>query len=131
MYTIAVSVRIRYDAEAPSAAIELQIRRPLPDYDLEEIEAEIPRDVDPMLASQGFHDLLDEARAILARVLDGSGIEVTQLTGAICSDNHVHRPGLWLVLHEAGSAVGHPMSATAETRVALAADELRSQLQLS
>lgn len=131
MYTIAVSVRIQFDAKAPNAAIELQVRRPLPDYDLEEIEAEVPRDVDPMLASQGFHDLLDEARGILARVLDGSGIEVTQLTGAICSDNHVHRPGLWLVLREPGTAAGHPMSAAAETRVALAADELRTQLQLS
>ena len=78
-----VSVRIQYDAKAPNAAIELQIRRPLPDYDLEEIEAQVPRDVDPMLASQGFHDLLDEARNILARVLDGSGLEVAQLTGAI------------------------------------------------
>jgi hypothetical protein len=131
VYTIRVSVRIRYDAKAPSAAVELQIRRPLPDYDLNEIEAEVPRDVDPMLASQGFHDLLDEAREILARGLTGSGIEVTQLTGAICSDNHVHRPGLWLVLHEAGSAADRPMSAAGETRVALVADELRSRLQLS
>jgi hypothetical protein len=131
VYTIAVSVRIQFDGKAPNAAIELQVRRPLPDYDLEEIEAEIPRDVDPMLASQGFHDLLDEARGILARVLAGSGIEVTQLTGAICSDNHVHRPGLWLVLREPGTSAGHPMSAAAEARVALAADELRTQLQLS
>jgi len=131
VYTIAVSVRIRYDAKAPSAAIELQIRHPLPDYDLDEIEATVPRDVDPMLASQGFHDLLDEARGILARVLDGSGIEVAQLTGAICSENHVHRPGLWLVLREPGTSAGHPMSPAAETRVALVADELRTQLQLS
>lgn len=131
MYTIPVSVRIQYDAKAPNAAIELQIRHPLPDYDLEEVEAAIPRDVDPMLASQGFHDLLDEARGILARVLDGSGVEVTQLTGAICTDNHVHRPGLWLVLREPGASPGHPMSPAAETHVALVADELRTQLQLS
>jgi len=44
-------VRIQFDAKAPNAAIELQVRRPLPDYDLEEIEAEVPRDVDPMLAT--------------------------------------------------------------------------------
>ena len=131
MYTIPVSVRIQYDAKAPNAAIELQIRHPLPDYDLEEIEAQVPRDVDPMLASQGFHDLLDEARGILSRALDGSGLEVTQLTGAICTDHHVHRPGLWLVLREPTTAVGHPMSPAAETRVAQVADELRLRLQLS
>ena len=45
------------------------ITNQLPDYDLEDIEAPIPRDVDPMLASQGFKDLLDEARAILDRKL--------------------------------------------------------------
>jgi hypothetical protein len=131
VYTIPVFIRIQYDAKAPSAAIELQIRRPLPDYDLEEIEAVIPRDVDPMLASQGFHDLLDEARTILTRLLDGSGLEVAQLTGAICSDNRVHRPGLWLVLRESASVAGHPMSGAAETRVAQVVDELRSQLHLS
>jgi hypothetical protein len=76
-----------------NAAIELTIRRPLPDYDLDEIEHSIPRDVDPMLASQGFHDLLDEARGILAKALQGNRLEVVQLTGAICSEGRVHRPG--------------------------------------
>lgn len=131
MYTIPVSVRIQYDAKAPNAAIELQIRRPLPDYDLEQVEAEVPRDVDPMLASQGFHDLPDEARGILARALDGSGLEVAQLTGAICSDNHVHRPGLWLVLRDARTPAGQAMSPAAENRVASVADELRTRLHLS
>jgi len=128
---MSVPVRIEHDAKAPNAAVELPIHHPLPDYDLEEVEAGVPRDVDPMLASQGFHDLLDEARSVLAQVLPGAGLEVVQLTGAICNDSHVHRPGLWLVLRETGVAPGQPMSPTAKTRVASLADELRSRLHIS
>ncbi len=126
-----MSIRIEHDSSAPNAAIELTIRHPLPDYDLEDIEASIPRDVDPMLASQGFHDLLDEARTFLSATLPGSNLEVVQLTGAICSQDRVHRPGLWLVLHEAGAAKGAQMSAPAKARVAELAEELRARLQLS
>ena len=57
-----MAIKITHDAGAPTASIEFMITRPLPDYDLEEVEAPIPRDVDPMLASQGFKDLLDETR---------------------------------------------------------------------
>jgi hypothetical protein len=123
-------MRIEPDANAPSAAVELPILRPLPDYDLEEIEAPIPRDVDPMLASQGFLDLLDEARGILKATLGESGLELIQLTGAICGHGGVHRPGLWLVLRETGATPGRPMSAAAQQRVAAVAGQLRSRLQL-
>jgi hypothetical protein len=111
------------------ASIEMMITHPLPDYDLEEVEAAIPRDVDPMLASQGFKDLLDETRAILSRELAGSSLEVAQLTGAICRDGVVHRPGIWLVLREHGASSA--MSAAACERVAAIAESLRTALQLS
>ena len=88
-----MSIRIEHDAAAPSAAIELTIRHPLPDYDIEEVAHPIPRDVDVVLASQGFHDLLDEARGILGTALHEKGLEVVQLTGAICSEGSIHRPG--------------------------------------
>src|SRR5271169_1627318 len=126
-----MSIRIEHDAKAPSAAIELTIRRPLPDYDLEEIEHPIPRDVDVVLASQGFHDLLDEARGILGTALRGNHLEVVQLTGAICSENRVHRAGLWLVLREEGAPAGAPMSNEAKVQVTAVADELSRRLQLS
>ena len=58
-----MTIRIAHDKAAPTTSIELMITKPLPDYDLEDVEAPIPRDVDPMLASQGFLDLLDETRA--------------------------------------------------------------------
>jgi hypothetical protein len=126
-----MSIRIKHDSNAPNAAIELTIRRPLPDYDLEEVEAPIPRDVDPMLASQGFHDLLDEARGILASALPGTDLEVTQLTGAICSQDGVHRPGLWLVLRETGVPPNAQMSGAAKVKTAELAEVLRARLQLA
>jgi hypothetical protein len=126
-----MSIRIEHDAKAPNASIELTIRRPLPDYDIAEIEHPIPRDVDVVLASQGFHDLLDEARGILGTALHKNGLQVVQLTGAICSEGRVHRAGLWLVLREEGAPAGAPMSGEAKTRVTAVADELRRRLQLS
>jgi hypothetical protein len=123
-------MRIEPDANAPSTAVEIPIHQPLPDYDLEEIEAPIPRDVDPMLASQGFLDLLDEVRGILKSALAPTGLELVQLTGAICSKAGIHRPGLWLVFRESGAAPGKPMSDAAQQRVAAVAEQLRTQLQL-
>jgi len=105
------------------------ITRPLPDYDLEEVEAPIPRDVDPMLASQGFKDLLDEVRAILHSELTGSGLEIAQLTGAISRDNDLYRPGIWLVLREAGGA--SQMSPGARKRVSEISEKLQRALGLA
>lgn len=124
-----MTMKIIHDSGAPTASIELMITHPLPDYDLEEVEAAIPRDVDPMLASQGFKDLLDEARALLDRELAGSSLEIAQLTGAICHDKTIHRPGIWLVLRERGAA--KEMSQAARERMAAIAESIRTNLQLS
>ena len=124
-----MAIRISHDAGAPTASVELMITQPLPDYDLDELEAPVPREVDPMLASQGFKDLLDEVRSILDRELAGSGLEIAQLTGAICHDKNVHRPGIWLVLRERNAA--KEMSAAARERVAAVAETIRRSLQLS
>jgi hypothetical protein len=124
-----MNTKISHDAGAPTASVELMITRPLPDYDLEEVEAPIPRDVDPLLASQGFKDLLDEARGILEKEMAGSSLEIAQLTGAICHDHGVHRPGIWLVLRERGGR--GEMSAPARQRVASLAEKLRVSLGLS
>jgi hypothetical protein len=123
--------RIQYDSSAPTASIELMIAHALPDYDLIEVEAAVPRDVDPMLASQGFGDLLDEARGILEGSLSGGGLEVAQLTGAICRDGQIHRPGIWLVLQDSGGAKGEALSPEARDNVAAIAETLRTRLHLS
>jgi hypothetical protein len=126
-----MSFKITHDANSPTTSIELMINRPLPDYDLEEVEAAVPREIDPILASQGFKDLLDETRSVLEHELAGGGLEIAQLTGAICRDHSVYRPGIWLVLRETGVAPGEAMSSGARARIAAHADRLRVNLQLS
>jgi hypothetical protein len=120
--------KITYDTHVPTASAELMITQPLPDYDLEEVEAPIPRDVDPMLASQGFLDLLDEVRAQLKTELADGQLEVIQLTGAICHDKSIHRPGIWLVLKEKSAST--EMSPTARTRVQSIANLILTTYQL-
>jgi hypothetical protein len=126
-----MSAKITHDSTAPTASLELMISKPLPDYDLNEVEASIPRAVDPILASQGFKDLLDEVRSILDRELAASGLEIAQLTGAICHDHNVHRPGIWVVLREGRVSTGQAMSAAARARVAAIAETLRTNLGMS
>ena len=119
-----MAIKITHDAGAPTASIEFMITQPLPDYDLEEVEAPIPRDVDPMLASQGFLDLLDETRTLLDRELPAANLEI-----AICHDKSVHRPGIWLVLRERGAS--KEMSAAAMQQVARVAETIRATFSLS
>ncbi len=123
-------MKITQDERAPTATVELMIERPLEEYDLVEIEAAVPRDVDPMLASQGFKDLLDEARAILGAELEGRGLEVVQLTGAICRSGDAYRPGIWLVVKEAGAQGNAAMTAGAAGGVKQAAGALEKKLGL-
>jgi hypothetical protein len=124
-----MGIKITHDAGTPTASVEFMITQPLPDFDLDEVAAPIPRDVDPILASQGFLDLLDETRTILDRELAGSNLEITQLTGAICHDKSVHRPGIWLVLRERNNA--NELSAPARQKIAAAAETIRSTFNLS
>src|ERR1700751_5686821 len=107
-----MSIRLIPDDDKPYTAIEIGLDTPLPDYDIRDIEQPTPRDVDAILVSQGFRDLIDDARGVLTELLArppahlSSGIELTdsshhplelaQLTGAICpDDDDIYRPGLW------------------------------------
>lgn len=114
-----MAIRITPDHDQPSVAVEIPIKKSLPDYDLVQVEQPTPRDIDMLLVSQGFRDLVDDARGVLTELtanppalpndsnlvdLDLSvvpDLEITQLTGAICpADDGVYRPGLWLVLKD-------------------------------
>jgi len=115
------------DKNAPSVAIEIPLETPLPDYDLEELEQPTPRDVDAILVSQGFRDLVDDGRGILTDLLEHPPLvpgglnglsldltgnphfEIAQFTGAICPGDQVYRPGLWIVLKDPKSPPKQPL----------------------
>jgi hypothetical protein len=146
-------MRIIPDENQPSAAIEIPLEKPLPEYDLEELEKPTPRDVDGILVTQGFRDLVDDARGILTELIAASPaqhhnsgevldihlttakphpLEITQLTGAICpTEDEVYRPGLWIVLFD---PVARPRLSLPEPtlrRISTIATELVKRLQLA
>ncbi len=126
-----MTIRIVPDKNQPSAAIEIPLEKPLPDYDLDQLEQPTPRDVDVILVSQGFRDLVDDARGVLTDLLSGTGIEIAQFTGAICpGDDETYRPGLWIVLRDANTAHGSELSPDSRIRIAAIADEFMKRLQL-
>lgn len=126
-----MSLRIVPDQNQPSATVEIPLEKPLPDYDLHQLEQPTPRDVDAILVSQGFRDLVDDARGVLTELLSGTGLEIAQLTGAICPDDEeTYRPGLWIVLSDPQAKPKASLPAAAQNRIAAAATELIKRLQL-
>jgi hypothetical protein len=143
-------IRVVPDQDQPSAAIEIPIEKPLLDYDLEQVEQPTPRDIDGILVSQGFRDLVDDARGVLMEILSHPPaplseaitdlnlpatpthpLEIAQLTGAICpGEEEIYRPGLWIVLRDPHSAAKHPLPPTVLDRVRSAAHQLVDRLQL-
>jgi hypothetical protein len=127
-----MSIRISPDQNQPSAAIEISLERPLPDYDLDQIEQPTPRDIDVILVSQGFRDLVDDARGVLTDMLSDTGLEIAQLTGAICpSNDEVYRPGLWIVLRDPHARPKTTLPAATQDRISSIAAELVHRLQLA
>lgn len=146
-----MSIRISADEKQPWASIEIPLSKPLPDYDLEQLEQPTPRDVDAVLVSQGFRDLVDDARGVLLDLLahpprtehapenasldfthqSPAHLELTQLTGAICpGDDSVYRPGLWIVLRDPHAAAHCALPHLTQERVASIAKEFVKRLQL-
>jgi len=145
-------MRIIPDENQPSVAIEIPLEKPLPDYDLEQLEQPTPRDVDGILVAQGFRDLVDDARGILTeliaappyehhkdeRVLEidlearPHPLEITQLTGAICpTEDEIYRPGLWIVLFDPAARPRVSLPEATLRRISAIAAELVKRLQLA
>ncbi|HUJ40920.1 MAG TPA: hypothetical protein VLW54_10260 [Candidatus Acidoferrales bacterium] len=126
-----MSMRITPDTNTPTASVELAITLPLPDYDLDEVEKSTPRQIDEILVSQGFRDLVDDARSALVSAAAESGLGIIQFTGAICPAEGIFRPGLWVVFQELRAEAGSAMSLAAQERVAQLANLLRARFGLS
>jgi hypothetical protein len=121
----------------------------MPDYDLDQTDQPTPRDVDGVLVSQGFRDLIDDARGILTELLahephatsrgykldlshsNEHALQLEQLTGAICpGDDEVYRPGLWIVLRDTQANQKASLPQAAKERIDCIARELMKRLQL-
>src|ERR1700690_2918209 len=147
-----MSIRVIPDQGQPSAAIEISLEKPLPDYDLLQLDQPTPRDVDAVLVSQGFRDLVDDARGVLMDLLAHPPfqanspehanldfthstplpLELAQLTGAICpGGDESYRPGLWIVLTDPHAKHGTALPSATQERVASIAAELVKRLQLA
>ena len=141
---IPMAARIIPDNDKPSVAIEIPLRKPLPDYDLEQVEQPTPREVDGVLVSQGFRDLVDDARGVLLEILcrhphdpaaelsnPSHPLEIAQLTGAICpGDDEIYRPGLWIILRDTQAPAGQGLAPNLLDRVRLYVNELVKRLDL-
>jgi hypothetical protein len=144
-----MAMRLAPDKNQPSVVMEMPLTKPLPDYDLEQVEQPTPRDIDAILVSQGFRDLVDDARGILTDLLahpppladgmhlvdlDLTGVphlEIAQLTGAICpGDEEVYRPGLWIVLKDTKAPPNQPLGEVALEHVRVMADAFVKRLGL-
>jgi hypothetical protein len=126
-----MSIRVIADEHQPSAAIEIPLSAPLPDYDLEQMEQPTPRDVDSVLVSQGFRDLVDDARGVLTNLLRVPPLELVQLTGAICpGEDEVYRPGLWIVLSDPKAQPKTALPAVTKERIREIGEELVKSLRL-
>ena len=145
-------IRIIPDQDQPSAAIEISLSSPLPDYDLLHLDQPTPRDVDAVLVSQGFRDLVDDARGVLMDLLAHPpfqanspehanldfthsaplALELTQLTGAICpGEDEVYRPGLWIVLRDPHQKIKTTLPASTQERITAIVAELAKRLSLT
>lgn len=141
-------MRIAADKNQPSVAIEIPLFKPLPDYDLEQMEQPTPRDIDALLVSQGFRDLVDDARGVLTELVSNPhtlpneagrvdldltqipDFEITQLTGAICPGEDVYRPGLWIVMKDRKSQPKHSLHEVAMEHVRMIMQEFLKRLNL-
>jgi hypothetical protein len=146
-------LRIIPDANKPSVAIEIPLEKSLPDYDLVDLEQSTPRDVDGVLVSQGFRDLVDDARGVLLEILcqhhktiaeesreltdleltpeTPHPMEISQLTGAICTQEESYRPGLWIVLKDNHVPPNQGLSPALLERVRHFAEELVRRMDLA
>jgi hypothetical protein len=146
-------MRIIPDENQPSVAIEIPLEKPLPDYDLLQLDQPTPRDIDAILVTQGFRDLVDDARGILTELIcarpqahHANGeflemdletpsphpLEITQLTGAICpGDDEIYRPGLWIVLLDLAAPPRSALPEHEQRRISAIAAELVKRLQLA
>lgn len=119
-------ITIRFDRSKPMASVEFMIQGALPQYEVEKAQAEGRAEVQPLLSARGFKKLLDAVRSAFERELDGSKFEVAQVSGIVCHDLNVYRPGILLIVRGSGSESTIPEEG--RERITATAEAVRERL---
>jgi hypothetical protein len=121
-------IAIRFERGEPMASAEFMITSRLLPYGLADVEARSRREVDSVLASAEFENVLGDVRALLEGELDLGKLDIVELKGIACREAGVYRPGIRLVVRETGQKA--PMSETGREQFAALAEKIREHLEL-
>lgn len=95
-------ITIRFDRSKPMASVEFMIQGALPQYGVAMAQAEDRAEVQPLLSAPAFKKLLDAVRSAFEPGLADSKFEIVQVSGIVCHDSNVYRPGILLIAQESG-----------------------------
>ena len=83
----------------------------------------------PVIASQQFKDLVEAVHAAFTQELAGGKFEIARVSGIICHDVSVYRPGILLIVHEKDREA--TIKEAGRERITAAAEAVREKLGLS
>ncbi|HEX5426362.1 MAG TPA: hypothetical protein VFW94_22630 [Candidatus Acidoferrales bacterium] len=122
-------ITIRFDRAKPMASVEFMIQGALPHYEVAKAQAEDRTEVQPLLTAPGFKRLVEDVRSAFERRLTDTKFELVQISGIICHDLNVYRPGILLIVQEPGREGTIPEKG--RERVTATAEAVRERLGMS
>ena len=111
------------------ASVEFMIQNALPDHGLARIDAPERSEMQPVIASQEFRGLVEAARAAFEKELAGDKFEIARVSGIVCHDVSVYRPGILLIVQEKGRE--ETIREKGRERITAIAEAVREKLGLS
>lgn len=122
-------ITIRFDRDKPIASVEFMIQSALPDHELMPIEAQERSEIQPVIASQQFKDLVEAVQSAFEKELAGGKFEIARISGIVCHDVSVYRPGILLIVQEKGRE--ETIREKGRERITAIAEAVREKLELS
>lgn len=122
-------ITIRFDRAKPMASVEFTIQDALPEYEVNEPQAGERSQIEPVLHARGFRSLIEAIRSAIEEQLSGSSFEVLRISGIVCHDVDVYRPGILLLLRERDGK--ETIGEQGRKRVTTAAEAVREKIGLS
>lgn len=121
-------ITIRFDREKPMASVEFMIRGAAPEHGSAAAEAQERSEIQPVLASEEFKKLVAAVRSSFEEGLAGGKFEVARVSGIVCHDVNVYRPGILLMLQERGRE--GTIAEKGRERITEIAEAVREKLRL-